>query len=55
MWGFGKRIVYHIQQFNSSKDYYKILGISKEATKDQIKKSFRDLAKIHHPDSKNGN
>lgn len=55
MWGLGKKIVYHIQQFNPSKDYYKILGLSKDATKDQIKKSFRNLAKTHHPDSKNGN
>ena len=32
------------------KDYYKILNISTEATKDEIKKSFRTLAKKYHPD-----
>lgn len=33
-----------------SKDYYKILGVEKNATKDEIKKAFRKLAAQHHPD-----
>lgn len=32
------------------KDYYKILGISKSATEDEIKKAYRKRALIHHPD-----
>lgn len=36
------------------KDYYKILGINKGSSEDEIKQSFRSLAKIHHPD-KGGN
>lgn len=36
------------------KDYYKILGISKDASKDDIQKIFRQLAHIYHPD-KGGN
>lgn len=32
------------------KDYYKILEISRDANKDEIKKSFRRLAKQYHPD-----
>lgn len=32
------------------KDYYKILDIQVTATKDEIKKAFRTLAKKYHPD-----
>jgi len=32
------------------KDYYKILGVEKTATADQIKKAYRKLARQHHPD-----
>jgi len=35
---------------NNKRDYYEILGISKSATKDDIKKAFRKLAKQYHPD-----
>ena len=31
------------------KDYYKILGISKEATDNEIKKAYRKKALQHHP------
>ena len=32
------------------KDYYKVLGVDKAATTDQIKKAYRKLARQHHPD-----
>ncbi|GEJ44559.1 DnaJ C-terminal domain-containing protein [Chryseobacterium sp. ON_d1] len=31
-------------------DYYKILGVDKNATQDDIKKAYRKLARKHHPD-----
>lgn len=38
-----------------SKDYYKTLGVNKNASQDEIKKAFRKLAHEHHPDKQGGN
>ncbi len=35
---------------NEMKDYYKILEIQNNATQEQIKKAYRNLAKKYHPD-----
>lgn len=32
------------------RDYYAMLGVKKDASADEIKKAYRRLAKLHHPD-----
>ena len=32
------------------KDYYKIMGLARDATQDEVKRAYRQLARKYHPD-----
>ena len=52
--GYFLSLIVFRKSFFMSKDYYKILGVGKSASSDEIKRAYRRLAQEYHPD-KGGN
>src|SRR5262249_51983933 len=39
----------------AAKDYYRVLGVSRDADDAELKKAYRNLSRAHHPDRNAGN
>jgi molecular chaperone DnaJ len=43
-------MVCSVEMMSQKRDYYEVLGVTKEATDKDLKNAFRSLARKYHPD-----